>query len=97
MGHTVENRAVKMGWVTLGKRVTVGSCSAVLPGAVLEDGCVLGDMSLVMKNDTVPAGSVWAGIPAVPVGTTKSSSDKLSDSCKLSDSAKTASEMQGDS
>lgn len=37
--------------------MTVGSCSAVLPGAVLEDGCVLGDMSLVMKNDTVPAGS----------------------------------------
>lgn len=42
---------------SLGKRVTIGSCSTVLPGAVLEDGCVLGDMSLVMKNDTVPAGS----------------------------------------
>lgn len=97
MGHTVENRAVKMGWVTLGKRVTIGSCSAVLPGAVLEDGCVLGDMSLVMKNDTVPAGSVWAGIPAVPIGTTKNGSDKLSDSCKLSDSAKTASEVLSDS
>ena len=149
---------------SLGKRVTIGSCSAVLPGAVLEDGCVLGDMSLVMKNDTVPAGSgacggsscaalgcsepwavwamsqaaqatgswrtaiaaaaaaanpdlvrctgsdlhppspshrcspaVWAGIPAVPIGTTKNGSDKLSDSCKLSDSAKTASEVLSDS
>ncbi len=36
--------------------------------------------------------AVWAGIPAVPVGSVKNGSDKLSDSCKLSDSAKTASE-----
>ncbi len=55
---------------SLGKRVTIGSCSAVLPGAVLEDGCVLGDMSLVMKNDTVPAGSGGFGVvcPAGVVG-----------------------------
>lgn len=40
---------------------------------------------------------MWAGIPAVPIGTTKNGSDKLSDSCKLSDSAKTASEVLSDS
>ena len=57
MGHTVEHRCVKMGPVTLGKRVTVGTLSAVLPGAVLEDGCTIGDVSLVMKQELVPAGA----------------------------------------
>lgn len=64
MGHTVENRAVKIGRVTIGKRCTLGSMSAVLPGAVLADGCTIGDMSLVMKNELVPAGAGECPLPA---------------------------------
>jgi hypothetical protein len=37
-----------------------------MPGAVIEDGATLGDVTLVMKGEVVPAGSQWCGVPAEP-------------------------------
>jgi len=48
--------------VILKKHVLIGACSVVLPGVILEEGTVVGALSLV-KNSTT-AWSINAGIPA---------------------------------
>ncbi|WIA16041.1 hypothetical protein OEZ85_012770 [Tetradesmus obliquus] len=62
--HTVEARHVKVRPITIGKQVTIGALSAVLPDAAMEDYATLREMSLVMKGETVPAGATWQGVPA---------------------------------
>lgn len=62
--HLFEDRVMKIGSVELGRRAVMGANSIALPGARLEDGARLGALSLVMKGETVPAGTRWAGSPA---------------------------------
>ena len=45
---------------------TVGAGSLVLYDTVLEEGAALGDLSLLMKGERLPAGTSWEGIPARP-------------------------------
>ena len=61
--HLFENRVMKMGRVRLGRRSTVGAMSTVLYDTELGDGASLGDLSLVMKGESLPAGTRWFGIP----------------------------------
>lgn len=56
---------VKEAQVILKKHVLIGAASIVLPGVILEEGSVIGAMSLV-KNST-ESWSVNAGIPAVKI------------------------------
>ena len=55
---------MKMSRVVIGDHCTVGSGSLVLYDATVEDGAVLGDLSLLMKGETLPSETRWAGIPA---------------------------------
>lgn len=48
--------------VRIGKHVIIGTGSTVLPGVILNDGCVVGAMSLVKKD--VAEWTMVAGIPA---------------------------------
>jgi acetyltransferase-like isoleucine patch superfamily enzyme len=48
--HTVEARHVKVRPITIGKNVTIGALSAVLPDACMEDHATLHEMSLVSKG-----------------------------------------------
>ncbi|MDN5752635.1 MAG: acyltransferase [Nitrosospira sp.] len=48
--------------VFLGKHVLVGSGSVILPGVILEEGAVVGALSLVKKN--CKAFGIYAGCPA---------------------------------
>jgi non-ribosomal peptide synthetase-like protein len=66
--HLFEDRVIKMGWVRIGNRCSVGAMSTVLYDTKMEDGAVLGDLSLMMKGETLPAGTRWHGIPARPAG-----------------------------
>lgn len=52
--------------VKIGKCVSVGGGSCIMPGACVEDGAFIGDVSLVMKGEVVPAGCCWSGVPAIP-------------------------------
>ena len=47
-------------------RCKVGAGSLVLYDTRLEEGAALGDLSLLMKGETLPAGTSWEGIPAGP-------------------------------
>jgi acetyltransferase-like isoleucine patch superfamily enzyme len=49
--------------VRLGRRSTAGAMSTVLYDSELGDGAVLGDLSLLMKGESLPAATRWLGIP----------------------------------
>ena len=66
--HLFEDRVMKVSHVTIGARATVGSLAIVLYDAVIEDGAELGDLSVLMKGETLAAGTAWEGSPARPAG-----------------------------
>ena len=63
IGHVGERGMLKIRPVRIGARCTVGQSSVVFPGAVMEEGSVLGALSLLPKGKTLPAGTVWGGNP----------------------------------
>lgn len=62
--HLFEDRVMKMSRVDIGDCCTVGSASLVLYDTRMEPGAQLNDLSLLMKGETLPAGTSWEGIPA---------------------------------
>ena len=52
---------IKQAPVRICKHVIIGTCSAILPGVTIAEGCAIGAMSLV-KNSTEPWG-IYAGVP----------------------------------
>jgi non-ribosomal peptide synthetase-like protein len=62
--HLFEDRVMKMSTVDLGAGCSVGTDAVVLYDTRMEDGSRLGDLSLLMKGETLPAGSHWEGSPA---------------------------------
>jgi non-ribosomal peptide synthetase-like protein len=65
--HLFEDRVMKIDHVKIGKRVYMGPRSAVLYSAEVGDDAKLGPLTLVMKGEKIPQGSVWSGCPAAPV------------------------------
>jgi len=63
IGHVGEAGILRIRRVRIGKRCTVGQSSVIFPGATMEDGSVLGALSLLPKGKTLPAGTVWGGNP----------------------------------
>ncbi len=62
--HLFEDRVMKMSTVKIGASASVGSRSVVLYDAEIGAGANLDALSLVMKGESLPAGSQWRGIPA---------------------------------
>ena len=49
---------------TVSERATVGSLAITLYDTVVESEAQLGDLSVLMKGERLPAGTVWEGSPA---------------------------------
>jgi len=64
--HLFEDRIMKMSTIQIGRRARVGAGSLVLYDTVMGEGAALGDLSLLMKGETLPDHSRWEGIPAQP-------------------------------
>ena len=64
--HLFEDRVMKIDHVKIGARVYMGPRSAVLYSAEVGDDAKLGPLTLVMKGENIPSGSVWNGCPAAP-------------------------------
>ena len=62
--HLFEDRVMKMSTIDIGARCNVGALSLVLYDTKMEDGAALGDLSLLMKGEVLPAGTRWEGVPA---------------------------------
>lgn len=62
--HLFEDRVMKMSHVRIGSRCEVGAESLVLYDTEMQSGATLGELSLLMKGETLPADSHWEGAPA---------------------------------
>ncbi len=64
--HLFEDRVMKVSGIEIGSRTTIGSLAIALYDSVIEDDAQLGDLSVLMKGETLPAGTAWEGSPAQP-------------------------------
>ncbi len=67
--HLFEDRIMKASVVRIGDRCTVGNMAVVLYDTDMKAGSSIGSLSLLMKGETLAAGTDWVGIPtaqAVP-------------------------------
>ncbi len=61
--HLFEDRVMKMAPVKIDDNCHLGAMSLVLYDTHIRDGASVGDLSLVMKGESLPANSSWTGIP----------------------------------
>lgn len=62
--HLFEDRVMKIGTIRIGDRCSVGNFSVILCDSELKSDSYVGHLSLVMKGETIPRGTFWAGSPA---------------------------------
>ena len=62
--HLFEDRVMKLGRIDIGDRCSVGNYSVVLLESHLRPDAHVGNISLVMKGETIPSGTYWEGSPA---------------------------------
>lgn len=62
--HLFEDRVLKMDYLVIGNRASVGNGSVVLYDTYMEEGAVLGSSSLLMKGETLEAYTHWHGNPS---------------------------------
>jgi len=65
--HLFEDRVMKMSYVTLGENSSVGGMSVVLYDSKMEKNAILDPLSVLMKNETLPADNRFIGAPAEKV------------------------------
>lgn len=64
--HLFEDRVMKVSRVVIGARAVVGSRAIVLYDTLMEPESHIGDLSVLMKGETLPAATMWEGSPAKP-------------------------------
>lgn len=62
--HLFEDRVMKVGPIKVGDRSSIGNYSVILCDSELKNDAHVGHLSLVMKGETIPSHSFWAGSPA---------------------------------
>ena len=67
IGHVVERGRLKLSRVKIGKNVTLGSHSTVMPGCEIGDNAIIGAGAVLLKNTKVEPRAVYYGIPAEPL------------------------------
>ena len=61
--HLFEDRVMKMAKIHVSPKCHLGAMSLVLYDTSIGEGASVGDMSLVMKGEILPANTAWTGIP----------------------------------
>ncbi len=64
--HLFEDRVMKSSYLHIGDSCAVGNMAVVLYDSEMAGGAVLGPLSLLMKGESLAAGSTWHGIPCTP-------------------------------
>ena len=65
--HLYEDRIMKVGRIEIGRGATIGSGSTILYDSKIGEFAQMRPLTLVMKGESIPAHSIWAGAPAQPV------------------------------
>ena len=61
--HLFEDRIMKIGQVSIGKRCSIGSQTIILYDSKVEDNANILSLSLVMKGETISKNKKWVGSP----------------------------------
>jgi non-ribosomal peptide synthetase-like protein len=61
--HLFEDRVMKMSNLDIQQNCTLGAMSVILYDATLKEGSSVDPLSLIMKGETIPSGTHWAGSP----------------------------------
>ncbi|WP_407650913.1 Pls/PosA family non-ribosomal peptide synthetase [Brachybacterium halotolerans] len=64
--HLFHDRVLSMDTVVLAEGATLGPGSVILPAARIDRHATVGPVSLVMRGESVPAGTRWQGNPIGP-------------------------------
>lgn len=64
--HLFEDRVMKSSYLRVGDGCAVGNMAVVLYDSEMAQSSVLGPLSLLMKGESLSAGSTWHGIPCTP-------------------------------
>tara|TARA_B100001765_G_scaffold79397_1_gene48555 strand:- start:2878 stop:3576 length:699 start_codon:yes stop_codon:yes gene_type:complete len=62
--HLAEKNDLVLSSITIGNNCLIGLGAQINPGCVIGDGAVIASRAIVPKYTNIPAGEVWAGIPA---------------------------------
>ena len=62
--HLAEKNDLVLSSITIGNNCLIGLGAQINPGCVIGDGSVIASRAIVPKYTNIPAGEVWAGIPA---------------------------------
>ena len=62
--HLFEDRVMKVSTVNIGDRCSVGTGAIVLYDTIMSPDSSLGNLSMLMKGESLPAASSWVGSPA---------------------------------
>lgn len=65
--HSGEQGGVLFDTITIGKNVSIGARSLIMPGAVIEDGVTVAACTVITKRQNLRKGLSYAGIPARPM------------------------------
>ncbi len=65
--HLFEDRVMKVGPITIGKRCNIGARTIILYDSKIGDNVGLDPLSLVMKGEKLEPGTNWGGSPVKPV------------------------------
>ncbi len=63
LGHIGERHLI-IKKIKIGKNVLIGGDCFIMPGVIIEDNVILGAKSLVLKDQILKKGKIYAGIPA---------------------------------
>ena len=63
-GHIVERGKLKLRKVKIGKNVTIGSHSTIMPGCEIGDRAIIAASTTLQKDTKVEPRDVWVGMPA---------------------------------
>ncbi|MDD4879888.1 MAG: DapH/DapD/GlmU-related protein [Candidatus Omnitrophica bacterium] len=64
IGHIVERGVLKLRKVKIGKSVTIGSHSTIMPGCEIGDHAIIGASAVLLKGTKVEPRDIYYGVPA---------------------------------
>ncbi|MFA5335372.1 MAG: DapH/DapD/GlmU-related protein [Candidatus Omnitrophota bacterium] len=64
IGHIVERGTLKLRKVKIGRNVTIGSHSTIMPGCEIGDNAIIGASAVLRKGTKVEPRDIYYGIPA---------------------------------
>ena len=73
--HLFEDRVFKAGNLNIGDDCSVGNMAFILYDTTMDKGSKLGPLSVLMKGESLPASTTWAGVPCELAATVPSRRD----------------------